>query len=322
MTPIGDSATAPELKTPAVRPTGGIVVATDGTHDSDGAVRVGHALATRNAVTTDLYSVVEPLPPFETESVPVADGDQLLAISREAREAALLAQRDRTHPGIQDWPFTVDVGDRVEKILERATGRNASLVLLGLGAHGVGARLRQRETALRVIRAAGKPVLAVPPDAWGVPHSVLAAIDFTPSSELAARTAIDLLAGEGTLYLAHVTPRVPIPQGDSRTWDEITSSAVIRQLETVARRLDPSPGIEIEYVLLHGDPAHELDAFADERGIDLIAAGTHGRSGLGRLVLGSVSTRLVRTSRHWVLVGPPHPDARSLGEPSSPNDWE
>jgi nucleotide-binding universal stress UspA family protein len=248
------------------------------------------------------------------------DDRALMAIARETREAALLTQRDRTHPGIKEWPFTVDVGERVDAILAHAVSRNASLILLGLGAHGVGARLRQRETALRVIRAAGKPVLAVPSDAWGVPHSVLAAIDFTASSELAAKAAVELLGGEGTLYLAHVTPRVPIPQGDPRTWGEITTTAVLPKLEAVGRRLDVPPGLHVEYVLLHGDPAHELNAFADERHVDLIAAGTHGRSALGRLVLGSVSTKLVRTATCGVLVAPPHPDADVSAEPAAPND--
>jgi nucleotide-binding universal stress UspA family protein len=321
MTRIVEPIIAADLSTSATRPAHGIIVATDGTRDSDGAVRVGVALARRDAVAADFYSVVEPLAHFETDNEPLADADQLMAIARESRETALLAQRDRTHPGIKEWPFTIEVGERVAAILARAASRDASLVVLGVGAHGVGARLRQRETALRVIRAAGRPVLAVPSDAWGVPHSVLAAIDFTASSELAARTALELLAGEGTLYLAHVTPRVPIPQGDSRTWDEITSSAVLRKLETVARRLDPLPGVRVEYALLHGDPTAELNAFAAERRIDLIAAGTHGRSALGRLVLGSVSTKLVRTATCWVLVAPPHPEVGVLGEPPSPNDW-
>jgi nucleotide-binding universal stress UspA family protein len=219
------------------------------------------------------------------------------------------------------WPFTVDVGARVQTIVERADRHDASLILLGLGKHGLGARLSRRETALGVIRAAHKPVLAVPSDAWGVPHSVLAALDFTASSEHAARAALDLLAGEGTLYLAHVTPRVPIPQGDPRTWGEITTSAVVPKLEAIARHLAPSPGIRVEYVLLHGDPAHELLTFADQLGIDLIAVGTHGRSALGRLMLGSVSTALIRTSSRMVLVAPPRPGMALADGEVPPNEW-
>ena len=299
----------------------GVTIATDGTHDSDGAVRVGHALALRDAVNADLFTVVEPPPFVDLDGAPIPDADQLLAIAREARGTMLLAQRDRTHPGIHDWPFTLSVGPRVETIVERARDTGAALIVLGLGAHGVAARLNMRETALRVIRSAAKPVLAVPGDAWGVPHSVLVAADFTASSEHAARAALDLLAGEGTLYIAHVTSRVAIPQGDPRTWDEIVTGAVIPKLEALVQRLDPSPAVRVEYVLLHGDPAHELTAFAEQQRIDMIAAGTHGRSALGRLVMGSVSTKLVRTAKCWVLVAPPQFDAPPSDGREPPNDW-
>ena len=294
--------------TPTLR---GYLVATDGTQDSDGAVRVGLALARRDGTQAELFSVVEPPPFVDLEGTPIPDVDKLVAIARDAREALLLTQRDRTHPGIHEWPCIVDVGPRVETIAGESEREAASLILLGLGAHGVGARLSFRETALRVIRTAGTPVLALPSDAWGVPHSALVAMDFTASSEHAARAALDLLGDEGTLYVAHVTPRLAIPQGDSRTWDEITSGTIIPKLEALVQRLAPPPGIRVEYVLLHGDPARELLAFADQLHIDMIAAGTHGRSTLGRLVLGSVSTKLVRTANCWVLVAPPHADERA-----------
>ena len=298
-------------------PAGGLVIATDGRRDSDGAVRVGVALARRDNLNAELYSVIEPLQVTDPEGALKLDLDQLSNISREARETELLAQRDRTHPGIHEWPFTIDIGPRVEAIVDRARRTHASLILLGLGEHGVAARLRQRETALRVIRDTVKPVLALPADAWGVPHSMLAAIDFTASSERAARVALDLLDEDGTLYLAHVSPRIPVPLGDARPWDEISTNTILPRLEAVARRLAPSPATQIEYVVLHGEPAHELLAFADQFHIDLVAAGAHGRTGLERLVLGSVSTKLVRTATRWVLIGPPMP------EPSieTPNDW-
>lgn len=317
-TPEAAARTSVEPPPPAVN---GLVIATDGTPDSDGAVRVGRALAQRDNVKADLFSVIEPPPYVDLDGTPIPDTDQLVLIAREARGESLLAQRDRTHPGIHDWPYTLGVGPRVEAIVERAGETGASLILLGLGSHGVGARLSMRETALRVIRAAATPVLAVPGDAWGTPHSVLVAMDFTASSEHAARAALDLLGGEGTLYIAHVTPRVPIPQGDSRTWNEITSGTVTSRLEAVVRRLDPSPGIRVEYVLPHGDPAHELIAFAEQGGIDLIAAGTHGRSALGRFMLGSVSTKLVRTAKCWVLVAPPQLDVATTQGREPPNDW-
>ena len=309
---------APKPGEPIVTGSGGLVVATDGTRDSDGAVRVGLALARRDGVKADMLSVVEAPSIVDLDGTPVPDLEQLVDIAVDERGVMLLAQRDRTHPGIHEWPYELAVGPRVETIVDRARASGASFILLGLGAHGLGARLSQRETALRVIRAAGLPVLALPSDAWGVPHSALVAVDFTASSEHAARAALDLLGDDGTLYIAHVTARLPIPQGDSRTWGEITKGAVVPKLEQVVQRLDPSPGMRVEYVLLHGDPAHELVGFADQMGIDMIAAGTHGRSALGRLVLGSVSTKLVRTAKCWVLVAPPHRDAPNPEDRSEP----
>ena len=91
---------------------------------------------------------------------------------------------------------------------------------------------------------------------------------------------------------------------------------VVSRLEAVARRLAVPPGVRIEYVSLRGAPSHELLAFAEEQRIDLLAAGAHGRSPLGRLVLGSVSTKLVRTARCWVLVAPPCPDEAPASDPA------
>ena len=313
---------APMPVEPLITNSGGLVVATDATPESDGAVRVGLALARRDGANADVFSVVEAPSIVDLDGAPISDLEQLVEIAVDERGTMLLAQRDRTHPGIHDWPYELAVGARVDTIVDRARATGASYILLGLGSHGLGARVSLRETALRVIRAAELPVLAVPSDAWGVPHSALVAVDFTASSEHAARAALELLGDDGTLYVAHVTPRLPIPQGDSRTWGEITKGAVISKLEEVVRRLDPPPGVRVEYVHLHGDPAHELVAFAAQMGIDMIAAGTHGRSALGRLVLGSVSTKLVRTAKCWVLVAPPHRDAPTLDDrPEAPNDW-
>jgi len=299
-------------------PNGGILIPTDGTHDSDGAVRVGLALARRDGVPVELLSVLEPMPLYDTDAIAIADVDQLLHVARESREAALDAQRDRTDPRAHYWHTAIEVGGRVAAISAAAQRFGASVIVIGLGAHGAAARVFQRETALRVIRTARTPVLAVPETAWGVPHSALAAIDFTTSSEHAAKAALDLLGDEGTLYLAHVGMRLPIPHGDPRTWEDAMEGAegVVPRLEAVARRLTVPPGVQVQYVSLRGEPSHELLAFVQERQIDLLAAGAHGRSPLGRLFLGSVSTKLVRTARCWVLVAPPCPDEAPASDPA------
>jgi nucleotide-binding universal stress UspA family protein len=278
------------------------------------------AIGRRDGVNAALLSVVEPFAFLEPDAGSPTEAERLTRLAIDARQGELTAQRSRTHPGRRTWPFAIHVGNRVDEIVGYAEHHGASLIVLGLGSHGAIARLLQRETALRVIRAARTPVLAVPSDAWGVPHSVVAAIDFTPSSEEAARTALQLLGGEGTLHLAHVTPRVTIPQGDSRPWGQPAATEVLGRLEAVSRRLDPPAGVQVEFVSLYGEASQELVAFAEQHRVDMIATGAHGRSRLGRLVLGSVSTKIVRSAHSWVLVVPNRAVEAEQAEPrAEPN---
>src|SRR5262245_5023173 len=152
---------------------GAIVVATDGTHDSDGAVRLGVALAARDRVEAAFLSVVEPLA-FTEDGTALLDAESLTRLAIEERDGELTAQRTRTWPDRVAWPCAIHVGNRVDEIVAHAQHHGASLITLGLGSHGVVARLLHRETALRVIRAASTPVLAVPGDVTELPRSAIA----------------------------------------------------------------------------------------------------------------------------------------------------
>lgn len=66
-------------------------------------------------------------------------------------------------------------------------------------------------------------------------------------------------------------------------------------------RLGQSHGIEVETEIRNGDPAETILAVADERDVDLIVCGTHGRSGVRRQLLGSVAERVVRHASQPVL---------------------
>lgn len=63
-----------------------------------------------------------------------------------------------------------------------------------------------------------------------------------------------------------------------------------------------NPGIAVHHVLLEGDPAGEIARFAADAGIDVIVIGTHGRTGVDRLVMGSVAERVMREAPCSVLV--------------------
>jgi nucleotide-binding universal stress UspA family protein len=88
------------------------------------------------------------------------------------------------------------------------------------------------------------------------------------------------------------------PGGDRYPGDLVTR---FRQLES---RLKAPHGVAVESVILNGAPAPALLEFSERVGADLLASGSQGLNGIQRLMLGSVSTALVRNSRKPLLVVP------------------
>jgi nucleotide-binding universal stress UspA family protein len=61
-------------------------------------------------------------------------------------------------------------------------------------------------------------------------------------------------------------------------------------------------GLEAESIVLKGDPAQRIVNFAEEQSVDMIVVGSHGIGGFERLVIGSVSEKVVRHAKVPVLV--------------------
>ena len=113
------------------------------------------------------------------------------------------------------------------------------------------------------------------------------------------------LAGwlQADLVLLHVITPVPVsaldllPAGDR----ELTC-AVEHELAAWADEAGAAVGRPVSASVAHGQPAREIERFAEANGVDAIVVGTHGRKGLERLVLGSVAELVVRQSTVPVVV--------------------
>jgi len=136
--------------------------------------------------------------------------------------------------------------------------------------------------------------------------------DFSPTSEHALIRAIDLAERAGAdLHLLHAEVLHADPVAESR------AEASATPVEAIRRRLSERPdGTEVETAGdVHVATARDVAAgpaivrYADEHEIDLVVMGTHGRRGLRRLLLGSVTEEVMRTSGCDVLAiredGPP-----------------
>jgi nucleotide-binding universal stress UspA family protein len=77
-------------------------------------------------------------------------------------------------------------------------------------------------------------------------------------------------------------------------------------LEVWREDAEARAAIPVRARVLAGDPALALAKFAEEEGMDLLVVGTHGRTGLSRLVVGSVAERVLRHAALPVLVARDH----------------
>jgi len=136
------------------------------------------------------------------------------------------------------------------------------------------------------------------------PKNIIAAIDFSESSLLAMETALSLAPDRGgILCLLHVleVPRGIDPIGVLQpSIDELDAEALERLQELVPE--NPDKDIQIERLVVRGAPAKMIASQARKRATDLIVVGTHGRTGLARMLLGSTAESLLRQSPCQVLV--------------------
>lgn len=289
----GDSATR----------TDSIIVATDGLAQSRGALAMARALAGRLHATINVVAV------HQSTALAAPDGQLLLDPNVSASLRADLTRRVReqcTRSRADGEPAeTVEVlnGEPARVISDVATSRHAQMIIVGIGRHELVDRIFGDETALKVARSSQLPVLAVPDDDFGVPRRAIVAIDFSEGSVRAARAALRLLGDGGMLELAHVVPRDRL-LFDAWVSQEEYMRFVRHSLTRFRARLAIPAGVRVDDVVLSGDPARELLAHASGVDADLIAAGSHGHGFVTRLVIGSVTTKLLRMASCPVLVIP------------------
>lgn len=280
-----------------------VVIATDGREQSDSALSAGRIFSGDEAAALRVVTVVNALPMLTPEAgIPYsADVDA----SRRADHKRLVStQIDRVWPDEGDVDIEVYDGDPASRIRDLAHEANASLIVVGIGRHHVVDRVFGDETALRLARLADVPILAVAEGHAAAPRRVVVAVDFSETSLRAARMAVDLAAPDAVIYLVHVEPRDTAMYGwmPGEDYRDDAGYALARLRD----RLHGVDGISFQRVVLYGDPATELLAFASSVHANLIATGSRGRGLMARVLVGSVATQLLRGATCSVLTVPHH----------------
>jgi universal stress protein A len=138
-------------------------------------------------------------------------------------------------------------------------------------------------------------------------RNVLYATDFSPASRRAFRQALAMAAGSrATLWIAHVLPEAPLAVGGAavprmyREMDEFLRRDAEKGLGALSKSARRS-GVRARILLLRGVLHEAIRKAARKTHAHMVVVGTHGRTGVSRLVVGSVAARVVATAPCPVL---------------------
>jgi nucleotide-binding universal stress UspA family protein len=133
-------------------------------------------------------------------------------------------------------------------------------------------------------------------------RTILLATDLSPASREATLRAIDLAARlEARLLIVNVLEKRRIAGSGSH--ERVDQARAEREAHLIREvRQARQAGVTAEFLVWDGDPGGSIAAAADAEGADLVVVGTRGRSGAGRMLLGSVSDHVVRHASCPVLV--------------------
>jgi nucleotide-binding universal stress UspA family protein len=140
---------------------------------------------------------------------------------------------------------------------------------------------------------------------------VLVPLDGSTLSELALANAFIIASAcqDSELVLLHVVEPFKdlahwVSEDVARRMQKEATRVAQKYLDSTIERLGKED-IQSEAVITQGNPGEAILEYAAKAGVDLIVMGTHGRTGLNRLLFGSVAARVIQYSHLPVLLVPP-----------------
>ncbi len=270
-----------------------VLVATDGSDVAATAAEYGLEIARTADAMVHAITVVESGAAATVESV----SQSRVAAARERVDAV---EADATSDGV---PVLTRVlaGRAGREILAYAEEHDIDLLVLGTTGRSGMRRLLTGSVATVVVRDARQPVLTVGPSVTTVSRPferILVATDGRPGVEDAVEQALSLAeAYDATLHALYVVDESrPHLQVVREEYERVGAEST----REVAARADDR-GVSTVTAIEGGVPAETIVSYATDHDVDLLVMGTESRSGLDRLVIGSVSQHVVNTATVPVL---------------------
>jgi nucleotide-binding universal stress UspA family protein len=275
-----------------------VVVPLDGSSFSERAVAFAARLGAAGADVVLVRAVLEPMVVTNASAARIAAARQEAAVAEAEQDLAAIAEKTRA----QGTAVTTRVEPRYPPTAIRETTDEGGADLIVMATHSRAAPLRAvlGSVAEEVLRTSHVPMLLIPPSCekpWPVtgPLRVLVALDGSPIAEQVLVPALELAdALDADLDLVRVV------DDEAPTAHDVAEQYLRQLVESLRGR---APRLRLQ--VLTGNPADRILELARREPAHVIAMATHGRSGLGRILMGSVTTAMLqRADIPLLVVGP------------------
>lgn len=264
-----------------------IMLATDGSEYSRGAEREAMFIASSCGIDVTIIQVLEVNPEFETEGQA-----QVELMEFKARDHFDRIRECCTERNVECRSLIRRTNKPYEAIVDEAKKREIDVIIMGRRGHTGLRKILMGSVTERVIAYAPCKVLIVPKDAEIRGEQILIATDGSDYSRLAESEALSMAkrCDKVRNIIAMCVARTP----DRKRWAE-------ENVERV-RSLGEAQGLKITPVALVGRPYHEIVETARREDVDFVVVGRIGKTGFRRILMGSVSEKIVALSPCAVLI--------------------
>jgi nucleotide-binding universal stress UspA family protein len=271
-----------------------LLVCTDGSPDSEGAINAAQELAKATGDTVYLLDVLTYVP-YELQSPdllpPPSINLDLLAAQEQAVRERLEAWKARAaETAVALEPIVRTSNSPFDGIMEEIVELKPNLVIMGRHGFTGLTRLLMGSVTARVIGHSPVNVLVVPKDVPLGFKRILIASDDSPYSAAAFQEALSITQRMGSTLMG-----IAVAQTDGEVK---TAHDVVHKMAAEAERR----GVALETAVPLGPVYEAIVRVAKAKQTNLIILGSHGRTGLKRLLMGSTAERVIGQAPCAVLV--------------------
>ncbi len=281
-----------------------LLLSSDRSEYSEGAIREAIKLAKRCGSTLTAMTVVE-----RNDELEALAPKQVEKSEKEAREHIEAIQARAKKEGVDCTVTVRKAFEPYRVIVEEAEKQKSTMIIMGRRGRKGLARLVMGSSTARVIGHADCNVLVVPRAAQMEFTNILVATDGSKYSAAAASQAIGIAKrNNSALTVISVIPAeiaMPTDVDLSVVQRERIANQEMKEAEANARAVKEAAekeGVAVRAYVRSGRPADALVETAKETKASMIVVGSHGRTGLAKLLIGSVAERTIVLAPCAVLV--------------------